>query len=82
MMEHEVEAILKRIGGIGVYHFAIYIMLGLVNMRGAWFVFSAVFEDWTPDHHCTPDIGHTINQSIPWQSNRDGQVKTDQMLCI
>ncbi|XP_076443334.1 organic cation transporter protein-like [Babylonia areolata] len=68
----EVDDVLDQLGGYGRYQVWVYVALGLVNMRGAWHVFVSMFTGWTPAHHCTPPANHTLNQSLPLETDDYG----------
>lgn len=68
-IEHESEAVDKlkqHLGGYSRYQMLIYILLGLVYMRGGWHVWIPIYQGLKPSFHCSASPGLSLNESVPY----------------
>ncbi|CAH1775012.1 unnamed protein product [Owenia fusiformis] len=63
---------LEKIGGYGRFQMLIYVLMGLVNMRGCAFLLGIAFIGHEPPHHCKLPDGVNTSSAIPLVYKPDG----------
>ncbi|XP_074660107.1 organic cation/carnitine transporter 2-like [Tubulanus polymorphus] len=75
----EVEAALKELGRYGRYQIYQLFLIEIVSLASAFGLVGLVFQGWIPEHHCKlSTVNQTVNQSIPYTTSEDGEIKLDQ----
>ncbi|XP_074660099.1 solute carrier family 22 member 6-B-like isoform X1 [Tubulanus polymorphus] len=75
----EVEAALKELGGYGRYQILQLVLIEIAVFGSAICSLGPIFQGWIPEHHCKlSTVNQTVNQSIPYTTSEDGEIKLDQ----
>ncbi|XP_074659925.1 solute carrier family 22 member 6-B-like isoform X2 [Tubulanus polymorphus] len=75
----EVETALKDLGRYGRYQIFQLFIIDIVRLSAAISTFGLIFQGWIPEHHCKLSlVNQTMNQSIPYTTSEDGEIKLDQ----
>ncbi|XP_074660497.1 organic cation transporter-like protein [Tubulanus polymorphus] len=75
----EVETALKELGRYGRYQILQLFIIEIASSSSAISTFGLIFQAWIPEHHCKlPTANQTVNQSIPYATSEDGEIKFDQ----
>ncbi|XP_074660101.1 solute carrier family 22 member 21-like [Tubulanus polymorphus] len=75
----EVETVLKDLGRYGKYQIFQLFIIEVVSLASPFPSFGLLFQGWIPEHHCKlSTVNLTVNQSIPYTSSEDGEIKLDQ----
>ncbi|XP_074655158.1 organic cation transporter protein-like [Tubulanus polymorphus] len=75
----EVETVLNDLGKYGRYQIFQLFIIEIIGLPGAISTLGLIFQGWTPEHHCKlSTVNQTVNQSIPYTTNEDGEIKLDQ----
>ncbi|XP_005090349.2 organic cation transporter protein [Aplysia californica] len=61
----EVDQLQQQLGGYGRYQILIYVLIGLVYMRGGWHVWIPGLQAYDPGYHCAATPGLHLNESVP-----------------
>ncbi|RUS75641.1 hypothetical protein EGW08_016595, partial [Elysia chlorotica] len=62
---HAVDKLQQHLGGYGRFQIVIYLLLGLVYMRGGWHVWIPIYQTLSPTFHCSASAGLSLNESVP-----------------
>ncbi|KAK3750685.1 hypothetical protein RRG08_061907 [Elysia crispata] len=63
---YAVDKLQQQLGGYGRFQMFIFLLLGLVYMRGGWHVWIPIYQAWTPPFHCSASPGLSLNESVPY----------------
>ncbi|XP_074660487.1 solute carrier family 22 member 7-like [Tubulanus polymorphus] len=75
----EVETALTDLGRYGRYQIFQLFMVEIVTLASALPTLGPIFQAWIPEHHCKlSTVNQTVNQSIPYTTSEDGEIKLDQ----
>ncbi|XP_074660534.1 organic cation transporter-like protein [Tubulanus polymorphus] len=75
----EVEDALKELGRYGRYQFLQIFLIEIVSFASAFSSVGLMFQGWIPEHRCKlSTVNQTVNQSIPYTTSEDGEIKLDQ----